>query len=143
MQKLKALNGAACISNSQSKAIFELAAEHLAHAVIAPLQLPPDNYLALRINAVDLKHRLGDIETDGRDRLHVWLLKIVGALTAHTFMALTCLWRSRPQHQKQALHTSIELKDPKRGQAGINLDTKTTLLFFLSEDTGGGALINP
>src|SRR5450759_2165816 len=24
-----------------------------------------------------------------------------GALTAHTFMALTCRWRSRPQHQKQ------------------------------------------
>jgi hypothetical protein len=65
------------------------------------------------------------------------------ALTAHTFMALTCRWRSRPQHQKQALHTLIELKDPKRGQAGINLDTQTTLLFFLSEDTGGGALINP
>ena len=36
-----------------------------------------------------------------RDRLHAWLLQIVGALTAHTFMALTCRWRSRPQHHKR------------------------------------------
>jgi hypothetical protein len=33
-----------------------------------------------------------------RDRLHVWLLRIVGALTAPTSMALPCRWRSRPQH---------------------------------------------
>src|ERR1700747_3877388 len=43
-----------------------------------------------------LKNRLGDVETDCRDRLHVWLLRIVGALTAPTSMALTCRW---PQHQ--------------------------------------------
>src|ERR1019366_10293045 len=54
-----------------------------------------------RINAVDLENRLGDVETDCRDRLHAWLLQIVGALTAHTFMALTCRWRSRPQHHKR------------------------------------------
>src|SRR6516225_12120673 len=35
------------------------------------------------------------------DRLHLWLLRIVGASTAPTSMALTCRWRSRPQHQKQ------------------------------------------
>src|SRR5262249_2422071 len=40
-------------------------------------------------------------ETDGRDRLHVWLLRIVGASTAPTSMALPCRWRSRPQHQKR------------------------------------------
>src|SRR6266571_831471 len=28
-----------------------------------------------------------------------WLLRIVGALTAPTFMALACRWRSRPQLQ--------------------------------------------
>jgi hypothetical protein len=33
------------------------------------------------------------------DRLHDWLLRIMGALTAPTFMALACRWRSRPQHQ--------------------------------------------
>jgi hypothetical protein len=38
--------------------------------------------LASSINAVDLEYRLGDIETDCRDRLHAWLLQIVGALTA-------------------------------------------------------------
>jgi hypothetical protein len=48
---------------------------------------------------VHLEYRLGDVETDCRDRLHAWLLQIVGALTAHTFMALTCRWMSRPQHQ--------------------------------------------
>jgi hypothetical protein len=27
---------------------------------------------------VDLKNRVGDVETDCRDRLYVWLLRIVG-----------------------------------------------------------------
>src|ERR1700756_342120 len=71
---------------------------------VAPLQLPADDDLTFRINAVDLENRLGDIETDCRNRLHVWLLQIVGALTAPTFMALTCRWRSRPQRQ---LRTSV------------------------------------
>src|SRR3954452_9050906 len=31
------------------------------------------------------------------------LLRIAGALTAPTSMALTCRWRSRPQHQKRTL----------------------------------------
>jgi hypothetical protein len=34
------------------------------------LQLPTDNHLAISINAMDLKNRLRDIETDYRDRLH-------------------------------------------------------------------------
>src|SRR6516225_3969350 len=54
-----------------------------------------------RVNSVDLKNRLSDIETNCRDRLHVWLLRIVGASTAPTSMALPCRWRSRPQHQKR------------------------------------------
>src|SRR6266404_2409810 len=70
---------------------------------VAPLQLPADDDLTFRINAVDLENRLGDIETDCRNRLHVWLLRTVGASTAPTFMALTCRWRSRPQHQMRAL----------------------------------------
>jgi hypothetical protein len=40
----------------------------------AALQLPTDDYPALRINAVDLKRRLGDIETDCCNTLHAWLL---------------------------------------------------------------------
>ena len=57
-------------------------------------------HLALRINTVDLKNRFGDVETDCRDRLHDWLLRIVGPLTAPISVALACRWRSRPQHQK-------------------------------------------
>src|SRR5262245_40962679 len=37
------------------------------------LQLTADDHLSRRIDAVDLKHRLGDVETDRRDRLHAWL----------------------------------------------------------------------
>src|SRR5215475_10163888 len=37
------------------------------------LQPTADDHLSRRIDAVDLKHRLGDVETDCRDRLHVWL----------------------------------------------------------------------
>ena len=66
---------------------------------VATLQLTADDHLPGSINAVHLKDRLGDVETDCRDRLHSWLLRIVGALTAPTSMALTCRWRSRPQHQ--------------------------------------------
>src|SRR5580658_6229799 len=31
----------------------------------------------------------------------IWLLRIVGLQQAPTFMALTCRWRSRPQHQHE------------------------------------------
>src|SRR5262245_16746305 len=37
------------------------------------LQLTADDHLSRRIDAVDLKHRLCDVETDCRDRLHAWL----------------------------------------------------------------------
>src|SRR5262249_26672097 len=68
---------------------------------VPALELTANDYITCRVNSVDLKNRLRDIETDCRDRLHVWLLRIVGALTAPTSMALPCRWRSRPQHHKQ------------------------------------------
>jgi hypothetical protein len=37
---------------------------------VATLQLAAYDHLASSINAVDLKHRLGNVETDCRDRLH-------------------------------------------------------------------------
>jgi hypothetical protein len=37
---------------------------------VATLQLAADDHLAGGINSVDLKDRLGDVETDCRDRLH-------------------------------------------------------------------------
>src|SRR5258707_8027898 len=70
---------------------------------VPALELTANDYITCRVNSVDLKNRLGDIETDCRDRLHVWLLRIVGALTAPTSMALPCRWRSRPQHQNRTL----------------------------------------
>src|ERR1700727_1988812 len=73
---------------------------------VTPLELTTDDDIALRIDPVNLKDRLRNVETECRDRLHVWLLRIVGVLTAPTSVALTCRWRSRPQHQKQ---TSYQL----------------------------------
>ena len=46
-----------------------------------------DQHLAFRVDAVHLKDRLGDVESDGFDRLQVWLLRIVGELTARTSLA--------------------------------------------------------
>src|SRR5262249_31326350 len=57
--------------------------------------------LVLEEDTVHLKDRLSDIKTDCCDRLHAWLLRIVGASTGSTSMALACRWRSRPQHQKR------------------------------------------
>src|ERR1700733_5518079 len=37
---------------------------------VASLDLPADNDIAIRIDAMNLKDRLGDIETNCRDRLH-------------------------------------------------------------------------
>src|SRR5262249_49611043 len=66
---------------------------------VPALESTANDYITRRVNSVDLKNRLSDIETDRRDRLHAWLLRIVGASTAPTSMALPCRWRSRPQHQ--------------------------------------------
>jgi hypothetical protein len=41
---------------------------------MAPLQLPTQYRLPSGINAMNLKNRLCNIETDYRDRLHDWLL---------------------------------------------------------------------
>src|SRR5215831_4332334 len=73
---------------------------------VAALQLTTDDHLASSINSMHLKDRFGDVETDCRNRLHVWLLRIVGALTAPTFLALACRWRSRPQHHERTSPTN-------------------------------------
>ena len=67
---------------------------------VSTLQLPADHHLPISINAVNLKDRLRDIQTNCCDRLHARLLRIVGASTAPTSVALARRWRSRPQHQK-------------------------------------------
>lgn len=40
---------------------------------MAPPQLAANDHIACRVDAVDLKHRLCDVKTDRRDRLHVEL----------------------------------------------------------------------
>src|SRR5262245_57002865 len=65
------------------------------------LQLTADEYIALRIDAVNLKHRLCDIEADCRNRLHRLAPPNRGDLNSPTSMALMRRWRSRPQHQKR------------------------------------------
>src|SRR5271169_6136560 len=72
---------------------------------LATLQLPADHHLAGSIDAMNLKDRFGDIETDCRNRLHGWFLLIVGALLAPTSVAPSCRWRSRPQHRERTFIT--------------------------------------
>jgi hypothetical protein len=55
---------------------------------VATLQLTADDHFAIVINAVDLKYRFGNAETDCRDRLHDLAPPNRGALTAPTSMAL-------------------------------------------------------
>jgi hypothetical protein len=40
---------------------------------MAPLELAADDHVTCGIDAVDLKNRLRDVETDCGDRSHVWL----------------------------------------------------------------------
>jgi hypothetical protein len=57
--------------------------------------------IALLIDAVNLKHRLRDIETDCRYGLHDLAPPNRGGLNSTTSKALTCRWTSRPQNQNQ------------------------------------------
>jgi hypothetical protein len=41
---------------------------------VTPFQLPPNDHLAIGINAMHLKNGLRDIQTDRLDCLHDWLL---------------------------------------------------------------------
>src|SRR5262245_38967055 len=66
---------------------------------LAAPELPASDHIALRVDAVHLKDRLSNIQTNRRDRLHAWLLRIAVTSTATTSLALACRWRSRPQHQ--------------------------------------------
>ena len=78
------------------------------------------HHLASGINAMHLENRLGDVKTDCRDRLHDLSPPIRGPQQAHTFMALTCRWRSRAQHhlRTHALQQNLEVSRPsQQGQA--------------------------
>ena len=83
---------------------------------LAALQLSANNNIALRVHPMNLEDRLGDIETDRCDRLHAWLLRIVVTSTATTSLALTCRWRSRPQHQVRTVEGDASSR-PKAAKA--------------------------
>src|SRR6516162_4707690 len=51
---------------------------------VTSLQLAPDDHLAYRVDAMDLKYRLRDVETDRRDPVHAALLRIVVTPAATT-----------------------------------------------------------
>ena len=63
--------------------------------VVASLQLTANDHTAFRINAVNLKDRLRNIETDRPDRPWIGSSKSWGLNSNHS-LALTCRWRSRP-----------------------------------------------
>src|SRR5262245_41385716 len=107
---------------------------------VATLQLTAEDHLAIGVNAVHLKTRLGDVETDCLNCLHVWLLSIVGALTAPTFMALACRWRSRPQHQKRTCAVQLEMsaKGHKRTFAMIEGTVLSGGLLWSTSGVGTG-----
>src|SRR6266496_6414265 len=65
---------------------------------VTALQLAPDDHIAFRVNAMDLKNRLCDVETNRRDSLHGPVLRIRSPPWRPRSVALTCRWRSRPQH---------------------------------------------
>src|SRR6266498_885359 len=66
---------------------------------VTALQLAPDDHIAFGVNAMDLKNRLCDVETNRRDSLHGPVLRIRSPPWRPRSVALTCRWRSRPQHQ--------------------------------------------
>jgi hypothetical protein len=90
---------------------------------MAALHLAVQYYLLLRVDAVDLKNRLCNVECDCRDRFHWCPLAPVnrGPLArAPDSMALEGRWRrSSPQHQKRTFRALRRVQDrvPKRSGA--------------------------
>src|SRR6266478_2325636 len=82
---------------------------------ITSLQLAADDHLAYRVDAVNLKNRLRDVQTDRRNPLHAAFLRIVVTPSATTSVALTCRWRSRPQHQERTQHVTRHIRRRSSG----------------------------
>ena len=76
---------------------------------------------------MNLENRFGDVETNRRDRLHIWLLRIVVTSTATTSLALTCRWRNRPQHHKRTLRSAAKPLDQDAVAKAAVADYQRTL----------------
>src|SRR6266567_5532981 len=98
---------------------------------VTPLQLAPDDRIAFRVNAMDLKNRLRDVETNRRDSLHDPVLRIRSPSWRPRSVALTCRWRSRPQHHDRNWLTAL-VWIGQREPAGQ-----------LTPKTGGNHVISP
>src|SRR6266567_5812237 len=81
---------------------------------VTALQLAPDDHIAFGVNAMDLKNRLCDVETNRRDSLHGPVLRIRSPPWRPRSVALTCRWRSRPQHQERSFDHLIGAGDEGR-----------------------------
>src|SRR5207245_3772374 len=68
---------------------------------VTALQFAPDDHFPFGVDAVNLKNRFCDIETNCRDRLHGLAPPNQVTPLATMVVALTCRWRSRPQHQQR------------------------------------------
>src|SRR5262245_34457271 len=68
---------------------------------VSALQLSAHNNLAVRIHPMNLKNRLGDVQTNRRDRLHLGSSESWSLQTATTPLALACRWRSRSRHASE------------------------------------------
>src|SRR5205807_3790500 len=70
---------------------------------VTALQFAPDDHFPFGVDAVNFKNRFCDIETNCRDRLHGLAPPNQVTPLATMVVALTCRWRSRPQHQKRTI----------------------------------------
>src|SRR6266536_4446764 len=70
---------------------------------VTALQLAPADHIAFGVNAMDLKNRLCDVEINRRDSLHGPVLRIRSPPWRPRSVALTCRWRSRPQHHNRTI----------------------------------------
>src|SRR6516164_3989959 len=84
---------------------------------VTSLQLAPDDHLAYRVDAMDLKYRLRDVETDRRDTVHAALLRIVVTPAATTQWHLRAGGGTVHSITSGLLHRgSLEFRD---GHSGI------------------------
>jgi hypothetical protein len=78
---------------------------------VTALDVPADGYITLRIDALDLKDRLRDIQTDCRDRLHGSSSESWEPQQLPPPWHARAGWRSRPQHHKQTLQPESSLAE--------------------------------
>jgi hypothetical protein len=65
------------------------------------LELTAKNDITIRIDAMNLKNDFAISRPIVVIVCMIWLLRIIGALTASKFMGFSRRWRSRPQHHNR------------------------------------------